>query len=129
MKHWIIKTSLAVVVVGLLVLAGSCNPFNPLAAAGFGDLKIYWVARDTLNKASLDGSGIQTIFTDPDSGAEYRGIALDKTNDKIYWSATGPTTQKIYRSALDGSENMTILTGLQAQSLELDVAGEKLYFS
>ena len=129
MKHWITRFSLAIVVVGVFVLAGSCDPFDPLAAAGYGDLKIYWVTRDTLSSASLEGSDIKTVYTDADSSAEYRGIALDKANEYIYWSATGPTTNKIYRSSLDGSENTTIQNGIQAQSLALDVAGDRLYYS
>ena len=79
MKHWIGKISLAIVVVGVLALAVSCNPFDPLAAAGLGDLKIYWVSEDAVYRSNLDGSNIEII----DDQHSYQDFSLRLTTDLI----------------------------------------------
>jgi hypothetical protein len=124
MKHWIIKIGMAVIIVSLLALAGSCNPFNPLAAAGFGDLKIYWVTSDpTIYRANVDGSNREQILYD---GAltDFQAITVDKNNDIVFWSDQG----FIYRMNLDGS-GREVLRSSTASSLALDSDADLLYFA
>jgi hypothetical protein len=77
---------------------------------------MFWTETDTTNgkikKANLDGSEIQTIVSGLYNPI---GIALDKTNNKIYWTHT-PTTGdpfngQIQRSNFDGSNIETISDG------------------
>ena len=124
MKRWIIRISLAFVV-GLLVLAGSCNPFDPLAAAGFGDLKIYWVTGLSLRSVNLDGTGYQTLYTDP-GAAGYASIEVDIYNGHIYVADTA--FGRVLKFDLDGNLlDSNFLTG-SVTDIALDPIDEWLYY-
>ncbi|MDH5729753.1 MAG: hypothetical protein OEZ58_12235, partial [Gammaproteobacteria bacterium] len=63
--------------------------------------KIYWVdagAADSLKRADISGSNVETLAT---ALSNPRGLEVDETNGKIYWSQNG--TSEIKRSNLDGS--------------------------
>ena len=74
-----------------------------------------------LKRADLDGSNLETIV----SGiCVSQGIALDKTNGKVYWSSQSV----IGRANLDGTNQEVFLTGL-ANARKVDVAAGKLYWT
>lgn len=77
--------------------------------AEFG--KLYWVdfgSTDKVSRANLDGSSPEDLVAI--SSGSPRGIAVDKDNDKIFWSdAVG---QSVGRANRDGSSSSTILSTL-----------------
>ena len=95
--------------------------------------KIYWADSDFVNddiqRANLDGSETETLL----SGLErVLGIALDLTNEKMYftenkWSA--PTVHRITRANLDGSDPVVLVTGYVPFGIALDVGGGKIYWT
>ncbi len=108
--------------------------------------KMYWTdpTRDRIRRANLDGSGVEDIInTRTVDGQSLSGpatiprdVALDLTSDppKIYWIDAGTNNVndgKIWRANLDGSSPEVLFnTGLiNAQSIALDVAGGKMYWT
>ena len=84
---------------------------------------MYWTdyRTDTIYRSNLDGSNVEPLVT----GEEYpRGIALDVSGGKIYWTGWG-----VYRSNLDGSNVEPLGTGTDAEGIALDVAGGKIYWT
>jgi len=126
MKHWIIRISLGLVVVGLLVLAGSCNPFDPLAAAGFGDLKIYWTTNDgKIYSSDLDGQYTELLY---DAGTAIKCLAIDQVNDILYWSEDhGGPGNAVYRADTDGTNKEVFHADTLAQSIAIDIENEMVY--
>lgn len=60
--------------------------------------KMYWTCDDGIRRANLDGTNIEVL---PISGYGFRGIALDITRNRMYWTTFSPGT--IWRAYLDGS--------------------------
>jgi hypothetical protein len=127
MKHWIIRISLAVVVVGVLVLAGSCNPFNPLAAAGYGDLKIYWTTNDgKIYSGDLDGEN--TVLVYDSGGSTVSCLALDQVGNKLYWSEDhGGAGNAVFRANTDGTNKEIFHADTVAKSVAIDTKNEMVY--
>ena len=126
MKHWIIRISLSLLVVGMLALAVSCNPFNPLAAAGYGDIFIYWVEGVTpeiVKKAEVTSGNISSVLSDPGVIGD---ILVDKMNDRIYWSVES-APPGVYSADLNGDGKKTI-SSISAVALAIDPAAGKLYY-
>ena len=102
---------------------------RPDAAGASG--KMYWADFGTkkIQRADLDGSNIEDLVT---TGAgDPRGIALDLTSAKLYWTdASGPTA-KIQRADLDGSNvEDLVTTGLSfPRHIALDLASGKMYWT
>ena len=106
--------------------------------------KMYWVVHSTANnankvqRANLDGTGVEDLviigrgnFPNQDSGGP-RGIALDLSRRKMYWSHAGAHegAGKIQRANLDGSNIEDIITELPGTSgLTLDSGSEKIYWT
>ena len=108
--------------------------------------KIYWASSEwnaTTNAwvggkiqcADLDGGNMLTLVTELDRP---RGIALDVTGGKIYWTslgevnrATNTFTSKIQCADLDGSNVQDLVTGLEPPrgGIASDVAGGKIYWT
>ena len=96
-----------------------------------GASKLYWTdwGTDKIQRANLDGSGIEGLVTSGLAGPT--GLALDMTGGKMYWTDAG--TNKIQRASLDGSGVEDLYT--TSASLEipygiaLDVAGGKMYWT
>lgn len=97
--------------------------------------KLYFAAEDsnTIQRLNLDGTGQETIITDPQNYSY--GLALDVAAGKLYWTLTG-VARYVDRANLDGSrqEDLIIepgpgLTFGQPFGIALDVGGGKLYFS
>ena len=133
MKTWTVRISMILLAIALAVLANSCMPFNPLAAAGVGDLKLYWVTNagaaiaEKVQSSLLDGTGVQTHYSDTNSHS-YSAIAVDKLNGKIYWADSDPGVMRIFWCNLDGSGKAPIISAT-AYALAVDAVGGKLYYS
>jgi len=125
MKTWTTRISAILLSAGLAVLANSCMPFNPIGAAGVGDLKVYWVVSNQVQIAALDGSGQKTIHTQIGAGVSLARIAVDKINGKIYWADAG--NQGLWWANLDGSDAAIIISGCYILGLAIDALGGKLY--
>ncbi|XP_038059975.1 uncharacterized protein LOC119730971 isoform X2 [Patiria miniata] len=94
---------------------------------------VYWtdVTLSTLNRAFLDGSGVEVLFTDlqtPD------GLALDVENRVMYWTDTG--SDLIERATLDGRERSVVLnltnsslTAVEPRGIVVDPANSHLYWT
>ena len=68
------------------------------------------VGAKTIYKAKLDDpDSKEPVITDNAKGLE--GIAIDWVNDKLYW--VDRHTQHMYVSELDGSNRMTVKTGIK----------------
>ena len=68
--------------------------------------KLYWASDTGVQRANLDGSQVETLFSE-----NSMGIALDLGGGKIYW--TEWIEERIRRANLDGSQVQTIVTGLE----------------
>ena len=87
---------------------------------------IYWTEDTKVRRASLDGTGVQDLVTDVNIGV---GIALDLTNNHIYWVERG--SNKIRRANLDGSSPQDIITGLRSgrgRGIALDLTNNHIYW-
>ncbi|MGH7453260.1 MAG: choice-of-anchor D domain-containing protein, partial [bacterium] len=100
----------------------------PQAMAASGQ-KLYWTeplvsTPDTLHRSNLDGSEVESIFT---NNASMRGIAVDEVSGRLYWADRGDGT--IRSSRLDGSDIAVLLSGVDALDLAIDHAGGKIYWT
>ncbi|MXV74351.1 DUF5050 domain-containing protein [Candidatus Poribacteria bacterium] len=88
-------------------------------------LKLYWATGSKIQRGDLDGSNIEDVVN-----REAVSIALDATNDKIYWihAETG-----IFRANLDGTNiehlRQDKIWEISGGRIALDVAGGKMYWS
>ena len=94
-----------------------------------GGGKIYWTdaAREKIQQANLDGSGVKDLVT---SGLDFPdSIALDSGASKMYW--TDRDTAKIQRANLDGGGVEDLVTsGLGYLSgIALDLVAGKMYWT
>ena len=114
-------TKILIILVLALVLA--------IANAANAESKMYWAGAGTTDKiqrANLDGTGIEDLVTGLDSP---QGIALDIASGKMYW-ADASTTNKVQRANLDGTGTEDLVTGLeQPQGIALDITGGKMYWA
>ena len=90
--------------------------------------KMYWTDgwNDCIQRANLDGSDAQKLFTD----IRYsRGIAIDSMGGKIYWASDDSHRGGIYRANLDGSDAQKLITLSEgATGIALDTARGKMYW-
>lgn len=110
------------------------------------NLKIYWVNNkdSKIYRANFDGSNIEVIIDGGDPNKLERdflhepfSIALDTDANKIYWGNNGPW--EIRRADIDGTniEKVSLKRNVEdifsitvdAESLEIDVKGGKMYFA
>ena len=84
--------------------------------------KIYWSGGDTIARANLDGTGIETIITVPSAGS----CDFDEVDRKIYW--LDALSLKIQRANEDGTNiEDLVTTGLSVpRGLDVDEVGRKL---
>ncbi len=91
---------------------------------------IYWSNRGAglLERAGYDGSGRTTVLSN--AGSNVRGLALDLTNNLIYYADNG--TDKLYKLNLNGTNRTDLfaLTPVPAfpADLRLNLASGHLYF-
>ena len=95
--------------------------------------KMYWTqaGRDRIWRSNLDGSDVEDLVVAVSGRA--RGIALDVSGGKIYWTVSTDLSRlrgKIRRSNLDGSGVEDLVTGLShPHGVALDVSGGKMYWT
>jgi hypothetical protein len=87
-----------------------------------------------LEVMNLDGSGLANLFAPatpfPISDWLPIGVAIDAGANQLYWCHGSFNAGVIRRANLDGSGQVTLVTGLKnARGLALDVAGGKMYWS
>lgn len=82
--------------------------------------KIYWANNGTIQSSNVDGTDIQTVL-------DYRAVSIqiDNDNKKMYY--TGNSTD-IFRANLDGTGVETIVSGVSAGEIALDLANQKVYW-
>ena len=105
--------------------------------------RMYWAdvnespsGTGAIQRANLDGSNIETLVTELETPV---GIALDVDGGKIYWTDAGgvgvfgdkiPSTGKVQRANLDGSNIETLVTELETPvGIALDGNGDQLYWT
>ena len=88
---------------------------------------MYWVNASSLQRATLDGSNVETLMGRFHGFSNLRDIDLDMVNGKVYWIRDG----EIRRASLDGIPNVEdVVTGLEGErSIALDVAGGMMYWT
>src|SRR6266540_3644013 len=99
------------------------NPSEPFGIAlDVAGGKMYWTDSGKIQRANLDGRGMETLVT----GLSGSWIALDVAGGKMYWTGSG----KIQRANLDGTGVEDVVTGLSDPAgIALDVAGGKMYWT
>jgi hypothetical protein len=88
--------------------------------------KIYWVDFDKIQRANIDGSHTETLYT-LDIGLE--GLALDLQNRNIY--VTNWANGKILRAPMDGG-NVELIITTQAggpEAIALDISNNYIYWT
>ena len=107
----------------LLIIAISLWIHSTPVSAEVTDSQIYWTSSRGLQRSSLDGSNVETLFP------EYVGlgsIAIDTAAGKVYWG--GWESARISRASLDGSNVETLVTGVRPTCIALDTAANKMYW-
>ena len=112
---------------------GQAAPDSVTSVSAVAFSHIYWTDSHThtIQRASLDGSNIETLVALEDIGG-FRyggpfGLALDVDGGKMYWTEGH---WRIRRANLDGSNiEFLIITGDTPSDLTLDVAGGKMYWT
>jgi DNA-binding beta-propeller fold protein YncE len=106
-----------------LAMATGFLPAGDARAEAAG--QIYWTEDGEILRANLDGSDMQVLV----SGlGGVSSLALDATNDKMYWADY--TNSKIQRANLDGSGTEDLLTDATAiWAVALDIAANKMYWT
>jgi low-density lipoprotein receptor class B/Ig-like domain-containing protein len=113
---------------------GDATNLRGIAVDHIGGM-IYWCdgGNGVVKRANLDGSSEATIVTsDPLNGLT--GIALDLTNNHVYWveqfSTSGKGLGTIRRSNLDGSSPTTLVSGLGSPLwISLNVEGNTMFWT
>ena len=98
-------------------------------AVGADGRKLYWTDREfppKIQRANLDGTDIEMVIT---TELSPMGIALDTSEQKIYW--TNPEAGKIQRSNFDGTniEDLVIDELCWPSGMALDTDGGKMYWA
>ena len=111
-------------VTGLTVL----DPLPTDLAIDFLHNKLYWVVdAQMIQRANLDGSGIETIINDSSDAIGPHSIALDSQRGKIYWTDVADSV--IRRANLDGTAMEDVVqTDRFPEDLKLDLVNDKVYW-
>jgi Low-density lipoprotein receptor repeat class B len=114
----------------VLLVIGSCmapGHLEPASAAG----KMYWLDGNTgrIQRANLDGTGIETLVSLSPTQFRPAALALDVAAGKMYW--TSFMARKIQRANLDGTGVQDVVTvGSHAQliGIALDIVNGRMYW-
>ncbi|MFA4851168.1 MAG: T9SS type A sorting domain-containing protein [Bacteroidales bacterium] len=88
--------------------------------------KIYMAWYYGIYSMNYDGSGFDTLVSYP-AGGYSCGIAIDAANGHIYWGST--PEDKIYRADLDGTNQVTFLSGLDyVGDVDIDLVHGYLFY-
>ncbi|HLN75323.1 MAG TPA: T9SS type A sorting domain-containing protein [Prolixibacteraceae bacterium] len=92
--------------------------------------QLYWGESNKVKKSKTNGSDLQTLFT---AASGYIGaLALDLTNNKLYFSNFNNSNVIIRRCNLDGTDLETIVTspyGGNTYTLSISITLQKLYWT
>ncbi|HZM33743.1 MAG TPA: hypothetical protein VFC18_04545 [Burkholderiales bacterium] len=107
---------LLVISVGLIVL---------LSGNARGADQLYWTDASfwTINRANIDGSGVQVLVN---TNAFPQSIAIDNSGGKMYW---GEVLGALRRANLDGSGAQDLVLSIGPTGVALDSAGGKVYWT
>lgn len=136
------KKKITIITLVLLIAFVSCDGINPFSAGGVqpsGSIDndwIYYAEQSTIKKMRMDGTGIESVFTDPLGGQwSPRKIQLDPNpiRRKMYiWyeDIMTPPGGRIVEYNLDGTgENVIHLSGtLDIADMTIDHITGYLYF-
>ena len=131
----------------VLLATYSVNPSDPTLPPGIGQAApeepsvgetsedqdtalshIYWIEDQSIRRANLDGSNIETIATIED---KISNSTFDVDEGKIYWTVSEfeHDRHKIRRANLDGSNIETIVISKdELSAIALDMDGGKVYW-
>lgn len=100
--------------------------YDPYAVALNVDAgKVYWCDGDgNVSRSNLDGSSAEVLVNIADGAI--RAIALDLTNDKLYFMNVN--NNDLYKADLDGSNAEVILNGYYGYAICIDEVNSKIYF-
>ncbi|RLC65549.1 MAG: hypothetical protein DRI48_06595 [Chloroflexi bacterium] len=90
---------------------------HPYAAAlDVFDNRVYWLTADRIQRAYLDGSGVEDVCDARTSWWDYahRPLHVDALNGKVYWRDMGA---RIWQADLDGANAITVTEGVWAYGL------------
>ena len=133
MKTKLTNAALIVFITLMILLFSSCDEFNPLTAAGSGELKIYWVSSNgitgpTIQRSNLDGSGKDDLGITKD----YSKVVVDKTNKRLYLVSTSTgSTNQLWYTDLEGQGLTALLSspsGNAIHDIAIDPLAGKMYF-
>ena len=110
-------------VFSVLTIAISLWIHSTPVSAEITNSQIYWTSSRGLQRSSLDGSNVETLFP---KYIALGSIAIDTAAGKVYWG--GWELARISRSTLDGSNVETLVTGVRPLSIALDTAANKMYW-
>lgn len=87
--------------------------------------KIYWNGGQTIQRANLDGTGVEALVDLRPSYANQ--VAVDQSHAKIYWTQINPDL--IRRANLDGTNVETVLSDSTAWTIAIDEINGYIYWS
>ncbi|MDE3000995.1 MAG: leucine-rich repeat domain-containing protein [Gemmatimonadota bacterium] len=116
-------------------LEGVVNKGGVVDCDDNGAPKMYWTdaARNKIQRANLDGSGVEDLVATNEESIAPLGLALNVGTGKMYWASSGVNggPGKIQRANLDGGGVEDLVnTGLaHPVGLVLDVSAGKMYWT
>ena len=102
-----------------------CFAIGVTSASALAQEKMYFTSIGVIHRADLDGSNLETIYSQP-STAPWAPV-LDLEARMIYWS--DPATLEIRRSTLLGQNVEVLVTGIRSWGLSLDPANGVMYWN
>jgi sugar lactone lactonase YvrE len=116
------------------LISGLDGPIGPTLDLAGGQM--YWADTNTgtIRRANLDGSGLTTLVSGLPPAADFGPSAfppaLDLAHGQMYWTdGTNRGPGVLRRANLDGSEQTTLVTGLQGgRGVALGLAGGQMYW-
>ena len=85
--------------------------------------KMYWTTDGRIQRANLDGTQVETLFTGEQATGEE--LALDLAGGKMYWTNND---RGIYRANLDSSQVEALVSEEDIDGFALDPVGNKMYW-
>ena len=107
----------------VLIIAISLWIHSTPVSAEVTDSQIYWTSSRGLQRSSLDGSNVETLFPE---FIDLGSIAIDTAAGKVYWG--GWESARISRASLDGSNVETLVNRVRPTCIALDTAANKIYW-
>lgn len=118
---------------GFETVVSNLNAANAVALDPAGS-KLYWTdgGLGRVQRANLDGSDLETLYTYSNRPDSMNGLAVDDANGKLYWSDNkfigGVYVGTLWRSKLDGSEAEAYVPGLgDVRGIAINQAGTVVY--